>query len=81
MTPSMQARDVAVWVIQLAHSGQCPYALFVGRSLEVVPADGKRFAKLRRDPQRMALCAGVFTAKSAVEEVTQAIIAAGGVCS
>ena len=65
-------------VIDLALERQRPYAVFMGRSVEIVPADGKRFARLQSQPARMALCAGVFTGKSSVDEVVAAIVAAGG---
>lgn len=50
-----------------------PYAVFVGRSVEMLPADGKRFAKLQADPARMALCVGVFDADARVADVAAAI--------
>lgn len=70
--------ELAVRVIDLALERQRPYAVFLGRAVEIVPADGKRFERLQANPERMALCAGVFTGKNSVAEVAQSIAATGG---
>ena len=59
-----------------------PYAVFAGRSVEWMPADGKRFANLQRDPARMALFVGVFDADATSSDIEEAIQAVVGVpCS
>lgn len=71
-------RSQAMNVIDLALTTSRPYAVFVGRGLEVMPADGKRFARLQRDPERMAQCVGVFDGSADVGDVAAAIAQAGG---
>ena len=59
-----------------------PYAVFAGRSLEWMPVDGKRFANLQRDPERMALFVGVFDADASLSDIEEAIQAVvGAQCS
>lgn len=59
-----------------------PYAVFAGRSVEWVPVDGKRYAQLKDNPARMALCVGVFDARATLSDIEEAIQAVVGVqCS
>lgn len=64
----------AARVIELAQATRRPYAVFLQRTLEMVPADGERYAKLQKDPSRMAHCVGVFDEADSADEVRSAIM-------
>lgn len=65
--------DLAQSVISAVQKTHRPYAVFVGRSVELMPADGLRFAKLQANPLRMAQCAGVFDFEACVDDVAAAL--------
>ena len=56
-----------------------PYAVFAGRRVEWMPFDGPRFARLKDDPKRMAMCVGVFDARASFTDIEEAIRAVVGV--
>lgn len=70
--------DVAGRVVDLARASGRPYAVFVGRSVELMPADGPRFLRLQADPLRMAQCVGVFGCDSSAADVCAALLSFGG---
>lgn len=74
-TPA-NALSLAGKVLDATMQTRRPYALFVGRNCEWMPADGVLFARLQRNPQRMAGCVGVFDARSCVEDIASAIVTA-----
>ena len=74
----MSAAAIAAQVIDKITKSCRPYAVFGGRSVEMMPADGKRFAALERKPERMALLAGVFDTKAQANDIVAALEAVGG---
>lgn len=76
--PRCAVGDLVSRVLDLVRSSGRPYAVFVGRSVDLVPADGPRFAKLQQDAVRMALCVGVFDGAAQAGDVAAALVAAGG---
>lgn len=79
----MDSLTETAWkIIDTVAAKKKPYAVFAGRVVELMPADGKRFAILQNNPQRMAQCVGVFDQRARLTEVRQALQAAmGGLCS
>lgn len=77
----ISAHDVAGLIIDAALTSQRPYAVFVCRTVEWMPTDGKRFAKLERDPVRMAQLVGVYTGKSALPDLEADLLDAEAMCS
>jgi hypothetical protein len=75
---SIPSRFLAGKLIDRALEKKAPYAVFVGRTVMLVPADGKQFARLQQSPERMAMCAGVFDGRASVDEVCEAIESAWG---
>lgn len=71
-------QTIARRVIDAAIGNGRPYAVFSGRSPEFMPADGKRFAKVSGNPERMAHLVGVFDAGSAVDAIAAALEEAQG---
>ena len=69
---------IAGQILERVQQKCAPYAVFAGRSVEWMPVDGKRFANLQRDPERMALCAGVFDADASLGDIEAAIVAVTG---
>lgn len=69
--------DLASRVVDLVRTTSRPYAVFVSRNVDLVPADGRRFARLQADPVRMAQCVGVFDQSSMVVDVALALDSAG----
>lgn len=73
---------IAGQILERVQQKCAPYAVFAGRSVEWMPVDGKRFANLQRDPERMALFVGVFDADAALSDIEEAIQAVvGAQCS
>lgn len=70
--------DVAHEVLALARATARPYAVFVQRRVELMPADGPLFARRQRDPARMAHCVGVFDGSAKEADVEAALAASGG---
>ena len=50
-----------------------PYAVFAGRCVEWMPADGPRFAALQKIPARMARLVGVFDQNARLTELLAAL--------
>lgn len=72
---------IAGQILERVQQTCAPYAVFAGRSVEWMPADGKRFANLQRDAARMALCVGVFDADATLVDIAQALEATMGAVS
>ena len=64
---------IARRVIDAAIANRRPYAVFAGRSVEFMPADGKWFARASANPERMAHLVGVFDSRSSVEDIAAAL--------
>lgn len=70
--------DKARYVLDKVRGAGRPYAVFVrGDELELMPADGKRFAKLQREPWRGALCVGVYDREATLERIAADLSRAG----
>lgn len=71
--------EIARQIIDRAIAQRCEYAVFVKNgTVEYTSAQGKRFAKMERSPEAMALCIGVYDG-DADPRVLAADLAAAGV--
>ena len=71
------ASDLAVRIAEASARHAQAYAVFGGRQVEYMPASGKRFAMLQRDPLRMAHLVGVFERNTPAAVIDAALSAAG----
>lgn len=65
--------NICLRVIEAVRSSCRPYAVFVGRSIEFMPVDGKRFASLSSSPERMAHLVGIFDVNNTPADVVAAV--------
>lgn len=70
--------ETARKIIDRAIEYACPYAVFVrDGKVDFMPADGRRFEKIQRQPERMALLVGVYDGDADVDCLSADLVAAG----
>lgn len=70
--------DLARRIIDRAIEYACPYAVFVrDGKVDFMPANGRRYEKIQRQPERMALLVGVYDGDADLYELAADLAEAG----
>lgn len=70
--------ETARKIIDRAIEYACPYAVFVrDGKVEFMPANGRRYESLQRQPERMALLVGVYDGHADLRGLEADLVAAG----